>query len=89
MEYHGDNKFNIKALETALLTGLLHINEKNEHVGIIEQSVHTIKELTRATYHAIPFKIYTSLIERSLIEVVVDLLNRFLSKDGVSDTLSL
>ena len=34
-DYHGENKFNIKILETSLLPGLMHIYAKNEHVGMI------------------------------------------------------
>ena len=65
----------------------MHIYEKNEHVGIIEQSIFTIKEHTIATCHAIPFKRYTNIVTRSLIDGVVDLLNRFPSKYRMSDTL--
>ena len=65
-----------------------YIYAKNEHVGIIECPIFTIKERARAKCHAISFKIYKVLMTRSLIEGVVDLLNRFPSKYGVSGTLS-
>ena len=65
----------------------MHIHAKNEHVGIIEWSICTIKKHARATFRAISFKKYTSLITGSLIKVLVELLNSFLSKDGMSDTL--
>ena len=58
---------------------------KNEHVGIITQSICKIKERERETCHAVPFKRYTSLMTRSLIEGVVYLLNRFPYKGVVSD----
>ena len=67
-KYRGDKAFNIKALETSSLPGLLHIYAKNEHIGIIERSIYTTKERTRSTRHAITFKIYTSLMKSSLIE---------------------
>ena len=35
---------------------------KNEHVGIIEPSICTIKEVERKTRPALPFKIYKSII---------------------------
>ena len=76
MDYHGNNEFNIKTLETSLLPHLLHIY-KNEHVGIIERSICTIKERTRATRYTVPFKRYTSLMEISLIKGLVDFLNMF------------
>ena len=72
----------------SLLPDFLHIYAKNEYVGIIEQSICTIKGRARATCHSVPFNIYTSIIPREQIEVVVDLLNRFPSKKGLSYTLS-
>ena len=86
-DYYGDNEFNIKTLETSLSPDLLNIHAKNEHFRIIEWSICKIKELARAKCHAIPFKRYKSKTKRSLKEVLVDLLKRFPSKDGVSDTL--
>ena len=47
-----------------------------------------IKECARSTCHTITFKIYTSIMKSSLIYGVLDLLNMFPYKDGVSDTLS-
>ena len=88
MDYHGDNRSNIKTLEISLLSYIPHIYAKNEQFGIIEGSICTINELSRATWHAVLFKTYTSIITISLVELVVDLLNRFLSKDRVSDTLT-
>ena len=87
-DYHGDNEFNTKSLETSLIPILIHIYDKNEHVKIIKQSICTIKDHIRYICHAIPFKRHTSIITRSLIYVLVDLLNISPSKDGVSDTLS-
>ena len=75
-------------METSLLPALLHIYAKNEHVGIIEWSICTIKECARSTYHTATFKIYTSIITISPIEVVLYLMNRLQYKYGVSDTLS-
>ena len=47
-----------------------------------------IKESAKATCHTIPFNRYKRLMTRSPIDGVVDLLNSFPSKYGVSDTLS-
>ena len=81
MDYHGDNNFNVKTLETSLLPGLIHIYEKHEHIQIIEWSIYTIKDRSREKCHAEPLKRYTRPIKISLIEVVVDLLSRLPSKD--------
>ena len=88
MDYHRDNQFNIKTLETSLVPELLHIYAKNEHVGIIERSICTIKECERATCHAVIFDRCKTVIVVSPIEDVVDFLKHFPSKDGFSDTLS-
>ena len=57
-------RFNHKTFKTSLLTYLLHIYAKNEHVRIVELSICTINNIERATYHAVPFNKYTSLITR-------------------------
>ena len=72
----------------SLLPGLLHIYAKNKHVVIIEKSICTIKEHEKSTCRATPLKIYTSIMKRSLIEGVVDILNMLPPRDRVSDTLS-
>ena len=86
-DYHGYNELNIKTLETPLPPGLLHIYENKEHIGIIEGSICIIKEHKRETWHAVPFKIYTSIIKRPLIEVLIELMNRLPYKDRVYGTL--
>ena len=67
----------------------MHIYAKNEHAGITERSILTIKELARATCHEIIFKTYTSITKRSIIEGLLYLLTRLPSKGGVYDTLIL
>ena len=41
---HGDNEFDVKSVKTFLLPAILHIYGKDEHVGIIERSICTVKE---------------------------------------------
>ena len=86
IDYHGDNEFNTKTLVTSLLPGLQHIYAKK---GIIEWSIYTTKEREIGTCHGVPLNRYKSLMKRSLIEGLLDLVNRFPYKCGVSDTLSL
>jgi len=66
----------------------VNIYARHEHVGEIERSTRTIKERCRATCHSIPFKRFTKLMVRSLIEGVVFMLNSFPSKTGISNTMS-
>jgi hypothetical protein len=53
---HGDNEFNIPALEASLRPTNLHIYGKHEHVGIVERSIQTIKERCRCMCNSVPFK---------------------------------
>ena len=57
-DYHGENKFDIKTFKTSPPPALLEIYEKNEHIGIIEQSICTIKECAGTTCHTVTFKRY-------------------------------
>ena len=85
---HADNEFDIKALKEEMKPTLLHICAKNEHVGTIERGIRTIKERCRCMVHDVPYRRYTRLMVRSLLESVVDLLNHFPSKNSVSKTMS-
>ena len=48
---HGDNEFNIQTLKYFLLPELHYIYGKYQHVGIIERSTRTVKELCRVMCH--------------------------------------
>jgi hypothetical protein len=85
---HGDNEFDMDELKKAIYPTELQICGANEHLGIIERSVRTIKERARCSCHAVPFKRHTKLMTKSLVKEVVSLLNAFPSKDGISSTLS-
>ena len=37
--------------------------------------------------HVVPYKIFTSIMTKSLFKGAVDLLNHFLSKNSISDTM--
>ena len=87
-EYHGDNEFDKSEIKDFLTPALVNIYARHEHVGEIERSTRTIKERCRATCRSIPFKRFTKLMLRSLIEGVVFMLNSFPSKTGISNTMS-
>jgi hypothetical protein len=46
-DVHGDNEFDIKRVKEFLLPATLHIYGKDEHVGIIERLIRTVKEQCR------------------------------------------
>ena len=85
---HGDGEFDVADLKTAILPTEAVIYGKNEHVPVVERSIRTIKERCRATCRAAPYTRYTSLMTQHLVESRVSWLNRFPSKNGVSDTMS-
>ena len=87
-KYHGNNEFDMNDLRETIRPGILLICANEEHVHKIERSIRTIKERCRGTCHSVPYKRYTRLMTKSLVEGIVGLLNDFPSKDGVSQTMS-
>jgi hypothetical protein len=85
---HGDNEFNLPNLHQFLQPAALHIYGRNEHVGVVKRSIQTLKERCRCMSNAVPFRRYTKLMTRHLVETAVYWLNSFPSANGVSQTLS-
>jgi hypothetical protein len=84
----GDNEFDSNDVRQAIAPRHLVISGRNEHVGPVERSIRTIKERARCTCHALPYKRYTKVMVRSLVEQSVHWLNNFPADDGVSEVLS-
>ena len=55
----------------------------NEHVGQIERGIRVVKERTRCTVHSIPYVYYTTLMIKSLVYRMVDMLNSFPTKTRI------
>ena len=85
---HGDNEFDMESLKDFLLPAILHIYGKNEHVGVAERAVRTIKERCRTMTHAVPYAKIPKLMVIALVKCAVLWLNAFPSADGVSNTVS-
>ena len=85
---HGDGEFEIEDLKKEMSPAEMIIYAKNKHVPIIEQSVRTVKGRARTACNAAPYNKYTTLMIQHLIESRVSWLNRFPSKNGISQTLS-
>ena len=79
-DIHGDNEFKIQSLRDFLQPINPHIYVKEEHFGLIKNSIKTIKERVWYVYHTTPYRRYTLLMTQSLIKFVIDMLNLFLSK---------
>ena len=88
-DLHGDNEFDITTLKSELQPINTRIYGTEEHVGVIERSVQTVKEQCRALCHSLPYKRYTKLIVHSLVENSIYWLNSFPSADGAHNHLSL
>jgi hypothetical protein len=86
--FHGDNEFDLQLLRDFIRPASLHIYGRNEHVGVVEWSIRTIKECCRCMCNAVPFKRYTKLMTKHLVDTAVYWLNSFPSENSVSSTLS-
>ena len=69
--FHGDNEFDIKTLKEYLLSALMNIYGKGEHVGFLERSNRFVKERCRCICHALPYKYFTRLMVRALVACAI------------------
>ena len=85
---HADNEFNVDGLDEILCPTQIHIYAANEHVGVIERSIRTIKERCRCISHSMPYTMHPKILTRCMLEFVVTRLNQLPSSDGVSEVIS-
>jgi len=83
-----DNEFDNEHVRAVIAPRVLDVASREEHVGPVERSIRTIKERVRCICHSLPYKRYTKIMVRSLVESVVFWLNSFPVVDGVSEDLS-
>ena len=86
MAVHGDNEFGHIYVKKSMQPAIVHIKGREEHDGIIERSVRTLKKLGRSTCHYVPYRKYTKLTMNYLVEGEICWLNAFPSNNGVSST---
>jgi hypothetical protein len=86
---HADGEFPpLKTLIEAMPGGtVVNLASANEHVPEIERRILVVNEWCRATWHRLPFHKIPKLMRIHIVLNVVKLLNFFLTKGGVSDTL--
>ena len=82
---HGDNDFNTKKLQEGLPSLFFHACAAEQHVGHAERPIRTIKERSRCVTHDVPFSIFTRLMTKELILLVIEQLNSFPSSGTLSD----
>ena len=85
-DYHGKNEFG--HLCNFLAPSHLHTCATNEHIRYIEISIRTIKEQVRCGCHSIPYKKFTKLMTRCLVQDMITCLNMFPYQNGISSYLS-
>ena len=85
---HGDGEFEINQLKEEIAPTEAVIYGENEHVPVVERSIRTVKERCRTTCRAAPYTRYTTLMVQHLVTSRVSWLNKFPSKNGVSQTMS-
>jgi len=83
-----DNEFDNDHVRAIIAPRVLDVASREEHVGPVERSIRTVKERVRCICHSLPYKRYTKVMVRSLVESVVFWLNSFPAVDGVSEDLS-
>ena len=64
---HADNEFNKEDIKNSQLPALFHIYGKDEHAGLIKRSNRTVKNKTRTTTHATPYKRFTKVMVIGLV----------------------
>ena len=88
-DYHTDNEFDVDDIRLILPLCQLQVCVRGEHVPRIERSVRTVKEHCRSTCHTVPYPKYTMLMVISLIQNIVQWLNAFPFKVGISEEMVL
>ena len=83
----GDGEFDLDLLRNKIMPISLEITGRDEHDGFVERSVRVIKERSRCTCHSIPYRAYPKLMTNSMIENVVNWLNAFPFKSGISQSM--
>ena len=66
----------------------VNLTSANEHVPEIERRIRVVNERVRATRHSMPYRRLPTLVIISMVLFCTKVINIFLSKGGVSDTIS-
>ena len=82
---YGDNEFNLNYLRDHIRPTRLNICAKGQYNLIIEGSIKTIRQGAHCTTHSVPYKRYTKVMKRSLVECIVH--SKFTQKGSTSKRL--
>ena len=67
---------------------ILHIYAREEHVGVVERQIRSLKERLCSVIHGLPYKRYPKLMFISMVAHVVEMMNRFPKNNGLSSNMS-
>ena len=67
---------------------MVNLASRNEHVPEIGRRIRVVKELCRATRNGLPFIQISNILMIHIVLNVVNMLNYFPTKGGISNTLS-
>ena len=84
---HGDGEFDLDYLRAKIMPINLEITGRDEHDGVIERSVRVVKERSRCTCNSLPYRYYPKIMTNSMVENVINWLNAFPMKSGISQTM--
>ena len=72
---HADNAFDNEVMKKAVGKRTLHIYATEEHVGVVERQIQTLKERLRRAIQSQPFNRYPKILFISLVEHVTEMIN--------------
>ena len=85
--FHRYNKFNLNSLIDHTRPASLNICEKLLYIPIIKNSIQTTNQVTRCTTNYVPYKRYTNIMIRLLVELIIHSRKSFPQKGNISNRL--
>ena len=85
---HNDGEYDRETIKDAVKQANMKKKAPEEHCGVAERTVRTVKERTRCVTNRLPYSQYTRLIVTNLERPSGEMLNIMPSDHGASDTLS-
>ena len=85
---HVDNAFDNYQMREAIGSRILHEYAREEHVGVIERQIRSLKERLRSVIQGLPYKKYPKLMCISMVTHVAEMMNQFVHKNGLSSIMS-
>ena len=82
----GDNEFD--CVRNKFTSAIFDITTANQHVPLVERSIHTIKYHVCCCMQHLPFLYWPRVMKKSVVNHKTECLNAFPNANGISDDLS-